>query len=92
MYVSKRIGEEGEAPINLGPRINTLEDEMFPYISKDGKLYFSSSGHFGIGGLDLFVAEKRGGGYTSQTGDHGPGPMLTVSVLPAPDSPVTSTV
>lgn len=65
IYVSNRVGEEWDIPINLGPRINTTEDEMFPYVSSDGKLYFSSKGHFGIGGLDLFSAEKRGKIFTN---------------------------
>ncbi len=42
---------------NLGPEINTYGDEEFPFISKDGILYFSSDGHMGFGGLDLFKAE-----------------------------------
>lgn len=46
---------------NLGPEINTPGDEMFPYISNDGHLYFSSTGHPGFGGLDLFVAKRKGG-------------------------------
>jgi len=46
---------------NLGPEINTPGDEMFPYISGDGQLYFSSTGHTGYGGLDLFVAKRTGG-------------------------------
>ncbi|MGB5978307.1 MAG: OmpA family protein, partial [Cyclobacteriaceae bacterium] len=46
---------------NLGPEINTAGNEMFPYISNDGKLFFSSDGHPGFGGLDLFQAERSGG-------------------------------
>lgn len=46
---------------NLGPEINTAGDEIFPYISSDGNLYFSSTGHAGYGGLDLFVARRKGG-------------------------------
>ncbi len=42
-------------PENLGPKINTYGNEMFPYIRKDGKLFFSSDGHPGLGGLDIFV-------------------------------------
>ncbi len=42
------------APRNLGPNVNTPGDEMFPYIDKDNVLYFSSKGHPGMGGLDLF--------------------------------------
>jgi peptidoglycan-associated lipoprotein len=41
---------------NLGPSINTSDDELFPYIRHDGRLYFSSKGHPGYGGLDLFYA------------------------------------
>ena len=41
---------------NLGPEINTSADEMFPTFSPDGTLYFSSTGHPGMGGLDIFRA------------------------------------
>ena len=40
-------------PRNLGPEINTEQKEMFPFIN-DKKLYFSSNGHVGLGGLDVF--------------------------------------
>ena len=40
-------------PKNLGPEINTEQKEMFPFIN-DKKLYFSSNGHVGLGGLDVF--------------------------------------
>jgi len=40
-------------PRNLGPEINTPRKEMFPFIS-DSKLYFSSDGHVGLGGLDIY--------------------------------------
>ncbi|MTI41160.1 hypothetical protein E1140_16790 [Fulvivirga lutimaris] len=46
---------------NLGPEVNTTGNEMFPYISDDGHMYFSSDGHPGFGGLDLFVARRRNG-------------------------------
>jgi outer membrane protein OmpA-like peptidoglycan-associated protein len=46
-------------PINLGSTINTPGDELFPYVSAYGKLYFSSDGHPSIGGLDLFVASRN---------------------------------
>jgi peptidoglycan-associated lipoprotein len=41
---------------NLGPQVNTAGDEMFPTFAPDGVLYFSSDGHSGMGGLDLFSA------------------------------------
>ena len=53
-------GRFGRA-INMGSDINTPGDEMFPYVSSDGKLYFSSDGHAGIGGLDLFTATRVNG-------------------------------
>lgn len=43
---------------NLGPEVNTPYDEVFPYIRKNGDLYFSSNGHPGLGGLDIFLAYK----------------------------------
>ncbi|MGK7389188.1 MAG: OmpA family protein [Candidatus Cyclobacteriaceae bacterium M2_1C_046] len=49
---------------NLGSEINTPGNEMFPYISDDGHMYFSSDGHPGFGALDIFVA-KRVNGQTS---------------------------
>ena len=46
--------EEFGRPHNLGLEINTPGDEMFPYFRSDTVLYFSSNGHPGMGGLDLF--------------------------------------
>jgi peptidoglycan-associated lipoprotein len=43
-------------PENLGPEINTPGDELFPYMRADSVLYFSSNGHPGMGGLDIFKA------------------------------------
>lgn len=40
-------------PKNLGPKINTQGDEQFPYVTET-KLYFSSNGHVGLGGVDIF--------------------------------------
>lgn len=48
------------AAVNLGPEVNTTGDEMFPFIRKDGMLFFSSNGHLGMGGLDIFMAESTG--------------------------------
>lgn len=49
---------------NLGPEINTPGDEMFPFVSTDGSLYFSSTGHPGFGHLDLFRAVRESGHIT----------------------------
>tara|TARA_B100000035_G_scaffold297500_1_gene290326 strand:+ start:1285 stop:3252 length:1968 start_codon:yes stop_codon:yes gene_type:complete len=45
-------------PINLGQKINTEEQEVFPHICCDDTLYFSSNGHLGLGGLDVFYSKN----------------------------------
>lgn len=47
------------APINLGSAINTAGRETFPFISKANELYFSTDGHPGLGGLDIFYAKAE---------------------------------
>ena len=48
-------------PVNMGPTINTKGDEKSPFISFDNQtLYFSSNGHVGMGGMDLFVCRRTG--------------------------------
>ena len=51
-------------PENLGPSVNTPGDEVFPYVHPDGTLYFSSNGHIGLGGLDIFKASGENGRWT----------------------------
>lgn len=56
------VGADGRwnEPVNLGDSINTPGQEMSPLIHPDGQtLYFSSDGHPGMGGMDLFVSRKR---------------------------------
>lgn len=63
LYASRKSGNgEWSKPENCGSAVNTAFDEVFPYLRADGKLYFSSKGHTGLGGLDLFSAD---GSYTS---------------------------
>ena len=48
-------------PVNMGPTINTKGDEKSPFISFDNQtLYFSSNGHVGMGGMDLFMCRRTG--------------------------------
>jgi peptidoglycan-associated lipoprotein len=49
-------------PQNLGNIINTPGEEAFPFVHADGTLYFSSDGHIGMGGLDIFKAKKNESG------------------------------
>lgn len=57
-YSSFKNGKYGP-PVNLGPKINTIGDEYTPYY-RDGILYFSSTGHAGLGGFDIFSTEWNG--------------------------------
>ncbi len=54
------INEDGSLsdPINLGQKINTEEQEVFPHMCCDNTLYFSSNGHLGLGGLDVFYSKN----------------------------------
>ncbi len=54
-------------PINMGPEINTPGNEESPFIAKDDQtLYFSSDGHLGLGGNDLFISRKQANGKWGQ--------------------------
>lgn len=67
-----RLGTSGLGGVeNLGEPINTAGDEMFPTFRPNGDLYFSSNGHPGMGGLDIYIAtptevteENQQAGYT----------------------------
>ncbi len=54
------INEDGTLgePINLSAKINTEAQETFPYVNSNGDLYFSSNGHTGLGGLDVFIVRN----------------------------------
>ncbi|HNV52688.1 MAG TPA: OmpA family protein, partial [Tenuifilaceae bacterium] len=55
-------GDEWGEAINLGGEVNSPGNEMFPYVHADGTLYFSSDGHPGMGGLDIFKAKSQENG------------------------------
>jgi len=46
-------------PKNLGTKINTKGRESFPFLSPDNELYFSSDGHYGLGGYDIFYIKTK---------------------------------
>ena len=58
IYVAMRdnANEPFKHPFNLGERINTAGNEVFPFLRYDTVLYFASDGHGGMGGLDIFVS------------------------------------
>ncbi len=56
-YCQRQPNGTWSAPKNCGSEINTEEDDVFPMVRADGKFFFASKGHIGIGGLDIFSAE-----------------------------------
>lgn len=60
-----RLTEAGMGGVeNLGAPVNTPGDEMFPTFRPNGDLYFSSDGHEGMGGLDIYIAHPTASGWT----------------------------
>ena len=56
LYKTRFKNNKWSEPINLGSKINSSGDELFPFVSNKGILYFSSNGWPGIGGLDVFYS------------------------------------
>lgn len=64
IFMTEIIGDGTYGPIkNLGKNINTIARETFPFITKEGVLYFSSDGHQGLGGLDVFATKITFGNF-----------------------------
>ncbi len=57
LYVVERRGNSWSEMINLGPDVNTSGNEVFPFIHETGTLFFSSDGHKGLGGMDVFSVD-----------------------------------
>ena len=58
IWVAEKSGGTFTKPVNLGDKVNTPGDEMFPFVRDNGELYFASNYLPGMGGLDIFVATK----------------------------------
>jgi outer membrane protein OmpA-like peptidoglycan-associated protein/tetratricopeptide (TPR) repeat protein len=56
-YSEKQEDGSWGAPVNCGPVINTIAAEGFPTVNEEGALYFSSKGHVGMGGYDIYRAK-----------------------------------
>lgn len=59
-YSTKDETGHWSSPVNAGKNINTEGKEMFPFYHEKGMLFFSSDGHAGLGGLDVFMATVKG--------------------------------
>lgn len=65
LYLTEMKDGKWSKPVNLGENINTFGNEVFPYWFNDTVLYFSSDGHVGYGGLDIFESHRKEGGWTA---------------------------
>jgi outer membrane protein OmpA-like peptidoglycan-associated protein len=53
-------GSAWGTPVNAGNKVNSIGDDVFPYITSENVLYFSSNGWPGMGGLDIYMSEMSG--------------------------------
>ncbi|MDB5272644.1 MAG: ompa/motb domain protein, partial [Chitinophagaceae bacterium] len=65
LYVVHRQEGSWSIPVNLGTTINTSGNELFPSLFQDSILYFSSTGHAGLGGLDIYYTRVHRGRFSS---------------------------
>ena len=59
LYYSDFVNGKWTEPVNLGEKINTPGNDVFPNIHKDGTLYFASNGRLGFGGLDMYQVSRN---------------------------------
>ena len=65
IWVVMRQGDSWGEPANLGPTINSPDNELFPHISADGRLYYSSNKAGGLGQLDIYSSSMENGAWVS---------------------------
>ena len=60
LFITRKVGEKWSSPENMGKLINTKSNELYPFLDNSNNLYFSSEGHPGYGGYDIFVSKYNG--------------------------------
>ncbi len=63
LFISRKTAAGWSSPTNMGSSINTSGDEWYPYLDPNNNLFFSSSGHMGYGGFDVYVCFFDGSGW-----------------------------
>lgn len=63
IYVAFKMADGWSTPVNLGDKINTAGNEVFPFIHADNTLYYASTGLKGMGGLDIFQSKLENGAW-----------------------------
>ncbi len=59
LYYSDRTKSGWASPVNMGNKINTKGNELFPFVNDDNTLYFASDGQVGLGGLDVYECTRN---------------------------------
>lgn len=65
IYCSQWKNDYWDKPVNLGPMINTSKNELYPFIRVNGEMFFTSDGHGGLGGKDIFYSKMENGEWLS---------------------------
>lgn len=78
LYVSfLKDNGKWSTPKNLGKTINTSDEDFAPFLAQDGKtLYFSSKGHLGFGGSDIYITKRLDNSWTNWTEPENLGPTI----------------
>ena len=63
LFMVKKDGEKWGDPVSLGSSINTRKNEIYPFLDSENNLYFSSEGHSGFGGFDIYLCKFLEGGW-----------------------------
>lgn len=62
IYMSQFVGGQWREPVNLGSAVNTDKDELYPFMSSEDELFFTSNRSGGKGGLDIYMSRKTASG------------------------------
>lgn len=65
IWMSQLVDGKWSEPVNAGPTINTLGNELFPTMDSKGTLFYASNGLGGLGGLDIYKAEYKNNAFAS---------------------------
>ncbi len=63
LFITRREGDKWSTPVNLGKEVNSRGNELFASLDSKNNLYFSSDGHPGKGGYDIFISRYNGNGW-----------------------------
>ena len=78
LYISfKKKDETWTKPLNMGSQLNTIDDEISPFLATDNKtLFFASEGHVGYGSSDIFMSKRLDDSWTKWSEPQNLGPEI----------------